>query len=270
MSVRLLACVLAASAVTAAACGDDQIELKTPTYTLSEGALKVELFETQLFGRSLHVIRARLPKDANFRVQASDEPKRLPELIPKGPSVVAVNGGFYDQEGRAMGLVLQDGRRIRDLRRGGGSGAVLFDADGFRVVHRTNVPDSGITQGLQSIDRVVDSGTSLVAENASTTRDARSAIATFDDGAAAIYVIFASPAEVDDANASERTFRLDEVSTRAGVSLRELSELLVAEGAAAALNLDGGWSTSFEARLGGRELRVLSFRPTINALVAVP
>jgi len=42
----------------------------------------------------------------------------------------------------------------------------------------------------------------------------------------------------------------------------------VAEGADAALNLDGGYSTSFEARLAGKELRVIAFRATINALFA--
>ncbi len=66
--------------------------------------------------------------------------------------------------------------------------------------------------------------------------------------------------------------KLTDVATTTGVSLGEFATLLAAEpkagglGMESALNLDGGFSTGFFARVGGDEIRVDPFRATINAV----
>ena len=237
---------------------------------LREGDLLVTLSLGSLGGRRLYVIRAELPRDARFEISPAERPQSLAGLVSPGPHV-ALNGGFYDEQGHAMGLVVENGVTIHPLRRRGGSGVLIHGAAGFRVVHRTRVPDRGVERAVQSIDRIVDQGRSLIGAGASPARDARSAVATFADGRARLYAVFAERAVARKrCHTSGCSFALSAASTSTGVTLGELADLLVAEGASAALNLDGGYSTSFDASLGGRSLRVAAFRATTAALIARP
>ena len=246
-----------------------QIALGTRRLTLEQVPLRVELFEARVGARPLYLIRTTLPRAASFHVLAAAQPTPLARIV--GDRVgVALNGGFYDESGRPMGLVMQDGREVSKLRRGG-SGVLTFGPRGFAVLHRSDPLPPGTTQALQSIDRIVSGARSVIGPRASPELDARSAVASFADGSARLYVVFAS--SVPSASACDAvgcTFRLDSASSSAGVSLAELADFLVADGADAGLNLDGGYSTSFEARLAGKRLRVIAFRATINALFAAP
>jgi hypothetical protein len=267
---RLLIAVVCGLLASSDSRASDTVALGTISLTLRENVLRVELVEARAGDRALLVIRAELPAEASFAVRAADMPVALPEIAGDG-SVVAINGGFYDPSGHAMGLVVENGRVVSPLRRGGGSGVLVHARTGFRVVHRDDVPNDGVLAAVQSIDRIVAGGQSLVGARASPARDARSAVATFRDGSARLYAVFAVDAVASKTcDAAGCSLSLSTASTSTGISLHELSMLMVAEGADAALNLDGGFSTSFEARLGGRRLRVAGFRPTINALIARP
>jgi hypothetical protein len=246
------------------------LELGTRVLELEQAPLRVELFETRAGARRLYLIRAWLPADALFQVLAAPSPTPLERIVGERAGV-ALNGGFYDEAGRAMGLVMQNAHEASKLRRGGGSGVLAFGPRGFSVVHRRDELPPGTTQAIQSIDRLVADARSLIGPRASPSLDARSAVATFADGSARMYVFFASQIPLVRAcDTSGCTFRLDAGSSSSGISLGELAEFLVAEGARSALNLDGGYSTSFEARLSGKRLRVIAFRATINALFAAP
>jgi hypothetical protein len=261
-----LACLLGLAAGRAEA----QVALGAPLLTLEQVPLRVELFEAHVGSRPLYLIRTALPRSAAFQVLAAERPTPLAKIVGERQGV-ATNGGFYDESGQAMGLVMQDGREVSKLRRGGGSGVLSFGPRGFAVLHRSDPMPPGMTQALQSIDRIVSGAKSVIGPRVSPELDARSAVATFSDGSARLYVVFASSASSASAcDTRGCSFRLDSSSSSAGVSLGELADFLVAEGADAALNLDGGYSTSFEARLGGKRLRVVAFRATINALFAAP
>lgn len=264
--VCLAVCLgLAASPVRA------EVALGAVLRTLEQAPLKAELLQARVGSRSLYLIRASLPRTASFQVLAAERPTPLARIVGDRAGV-ALNGGFYDESGRAMGLVVQDGRELSRLRKGGGgTGVLTFGPGGFAVVHRSDPLPPGTTQALQSIDRLVADAKSVIGPGVSPELDARSAVATFADGSARLYVVFASGLSAASAcDASGCTFRLDSTSSSSGLSLAELADFLVVEGAQAALNLDGGYSTSFEARLGGQRLRVIAFRATINALFAAP
>jgi hypothetical protein len=248
-----------------------QVALGPPVLTLEQAPLRVELFEARVGSRPLYLVRAVLPRSAAFRVLAAESPTPLARIVGERAGI-ALNGGFYDESGRAMGLVVQDGRELSKLRKsGGGSGVLTFGPGGFAVVPRSDPLPAGTTQALQSIDRIVAGAKSVIGPRVSPELDARSAVATLADGSARFYVAFASGASRASAcDASGCSFRLDSTSSSSGLSLAELADFLVAEGADAALNLDGGYSTSFEARLAGKQLRVIAFRATINALFAAP
>ncbi len=260
-----LVCLLALAPGSARA----QVVLGPAQLTLEQAPLRVELFEARAGSRPLYVIRAALPRAASFRILSAERPTPLARIVGERPGI-ALNGGFYDESGRAMGLVIQDGRELSKLRKsGGGSGVLTFGPQGFAVVHRNDPVPPGTTQALQSIDRIVAGARSVIGPRVSPELDARSAVATFADGSARLYVVFAeSRPRAAACDATGCTFRLDSTSSSSGISLAELADFLVAEGADAALNLDGGYSTSFEARLGGKRLRVVAFRATINALFA--
>src|SRR5688572_30313297 len=127
-----LVCLLALPARAGA-----QVALGTSLLRLEQVPLRVELFEARAGARPLYVIRTSLPRAAAFQVLAAERPTPLAKIV--GDRLgVALNGGFYDESGRAMGLVMQDGREVEKLRRGGGSGVLTFGPRGFAVVHRTD------------------------------------------------------------------------------------------------------------------------------------
>lgn len=189
--------------------------------------------------------------------------------IEPGRACAAINGGFYDLQG-AMGWVVHAGEEVAPLRATGGSGVLVIDADGTRIVHR-DAAGGRPREALQSIDRLVDGGRSVVGAGARPDADARSAVGLRGDGTMVLAVVFADAAVVrEDAGRVE----LGPASSTTGVSLAAWAELLarpVADGGlgvTTALNLDGGYSTSLVVRVGAVELDVVAHGATINALRA--
>ena len=264
---RTLGMALAIGVLACRPDGDHALALGEERFTLSAGEVPVAVRAARAGRRSLIVVRAEIPPTADFRVEPSERPRALASIVGRLEGV-AINGGFYDTEGRALDLVRSAGRTIRPLRQSGGSGVLVHDESGFRIVHRdADIPEAA-PNALQSIDRIVAEGRSLIGPNARPERDARSAVATFADGSARFYAIFSTEAIAREAcESTSCVFELDEASTTSGLSLAELADHLLSEGARAALNLDGGFSTSFEARGGGRHLQVIAHGATINALV---
>lgn len=186
-----------------------------------------------------------------------------------GGTCVAVNGGFYDGAG-AMGWVVHAGEVAAPSRPGGGSGVLLVDGAGPRIVH-SDATGGRPREALQSIDRLVDGGRSLVGPKARPESDARSAVALRGDGTVVLAVVFA-----EEAVAREQPGRVElgRASSSSGLSLAAWAELLarpVADGglgAATALNLDGGYSTSMAIHAVGVDLEVIAYAATINAVRA--
>ena len=124
---------------------------------------------------------------------------------------------------------------------------------------------------LQSIDRLVSAGKSVVRFRSGMRRDARSAVAVRADGSVLFVTAF-------DAQAAERRpdgiTALNEKSTTTGLTLAEFAGLLASPeksgglGAKTALNLDGGFSTSMVVQIGSTRRVLLPHRKTTNALTA--
>lgn len=183
---------------------------------------------------------------------------------------VAINGGFYDAD-KPMGLVVARGERKAPLRRGGGSGVFLVQSATPEIVHREDpLAKSTLDQAVQSIDRLVDSGEVLVRVRPGLPRDARSAVAIDYRGFVHLVAIVDDRALGMPVNGH---ISLGPETTSTGPTLWETAEFLARPtvagglGARAALNLDGGFSTALQARIGGREFSLAGYRGTINAVV---
>lgn len=212
------------------------------------------------------------------RVLPSERPRPLSEIVaaasPPQP-FAAIDGGFYDTQSRPMGLVRAGGADHAPITDEGGSGVFVVEADEPRIVHRDAYASrDAVSEALQSIDRLVGGGASLVSPEASDRRAARSAVAIDAAGAVHLVVAFADEAV---ARESETRIELGSQATRTGPTIRQLAELLLRPasdggvGAVDALGLDGGFSTSMTVKSQARSLSVVAYRATINGLlVAAP
>lgn len=190
----------------------------------------------------------------------------------------AINGGFYDDNEQPMGLVRHAGRTVHGRTRHGGSGFLVQTAGGARLLPASSLVPVDSTEGLQSIDRLVVDGRVVVGAGASPAPDARSAVFIDAHARVSLMALVADAAEVQASSSSpeDPTFwtsvRLGRRSSDTGCSLAECAALLALStdrgglGARQALNLDGGYSTSFQARVGTDTIRVDPHRATINAL----
>ena len=241
------------------------LRLSEPTGSLQHGDLAAQVIPWSRGDHAGRIVLARIAPAARADVLASEAPVPLQELLPSG-EMVAINGGFYDEDGAALGLLVSDGVLVNPLRAGGGSGVLLLSDDGPRILYRDRVGDlAGVTGALQSIDRLVSGGESLVSSGASPERDARSAVAVTEDHTLLFAVLFDEEAVGREAGAD---IYLNAKSSSTGVSLAEWADLLVQLGADTALNLDGGYSTSIHIQLDGTRLDVHPHGATINSLTA--
>ena len=212
--------------------------------------------------------------DRQMRVLPSARPRPLQEIVagvaPPQP-FAAINGGFYETDGEPMGLVRAGGRERHGLGERGGSGVFYVSGAVPHIVHRDAYPSSEGGDALQSIDRLVAGGRSVVSEAASDRRAARSAVAIDAEGALHLVVAFDERAVETE---SEALIQLGDQSGRTGPTIAQMAALLLRSrddggvGAQDALGLDGGFSTSLVVKSEARALTIVPFHATINALVA--
>lgn len=231
---------------------------------LEEGGLRLEEQRWTWGPVSGLAWRASTPLPGHASIASQGAVVDFQGLLPadSGPWA-AINGGFYDTEGRAMGLVVSGGQERSSFARGGGSGVFLMGPTGPRVVHR-DAWQPGPTEALQSIDRVVDAGQSLVKRREGPLA-ARSAVVVGKDR---LWLV--ALAEEDSVDRGPGGVRLDDTSGQ-GVSLGVWAEYLIRETAAVeALNLDGAVSTQLAVQAAGERFIVEGERGTINAVVLRP
>lgn len=241
-----------------------RVALQPETTLRSEGGL---LLEQQPWTHGdVHGVawRASVSLPGHPAISPSDGVVEFAALTPSddGPWA-AINGGFYDPSGKAMGLVVSGGVQRSALVRGGGSGVFLVGPVGPRVIHR-DAWEQGPQEALQSIDRLIDDGKVLVKK-----RDgplaARSAVAI---GRGRLWLI--ALAEDDSVVALPDGARLRHTAGH-GLSLGDFADyVLRTTGAAEALNLDGAVSTQLAVRTHEGVYRVRGELGTINAVVIRP
>lgn len=215
------------------------------------------------------------PARARLGVLPSAAPQPLARIArPLAGDFAAINGGFYDEKLLPMGLVVSAGAEHARLRRGGGSGVFFVNARGPGIAHRDEaLLRQPLNEAVQSIDRLVDESEVLVNARPDLPRDARSAVAI--DWRGRVHLVAAVDDRAIAAEVGGRT-QLGPESTTVGPTLWQLADFLARPvlegglGARYALNLDGGFSTALEVRLGGEQVSVAGYRGTINALYATP
>lgn len=222
--------------------------------------------------------RVRVPR-ASARVGVRAVPKLEPfdALLPSlGADSVwaAINGGFYedDPQGgyRPMGVVISKGRQAHDYKTRGGSGLLVVKDDEIKIIHKSLWPKkdkeikAAADEALQSIDRIVDEGKSLVGPKPDARYAARSAVALTDD---AVYLVAVA------ANASLYEleggggYRLRK-SSYLGLPLWAFAQYLVEHtGARQALNLDGAVSTQLVVQARDKRFELIGERGTMSAVV---
>lgn len=209
-------------------------------------------------------VNTALPLEVDVEVRAADAPVAFESLLPSDArSWAAINGGFYDTDGSPMGVVIADGVVQTPYTGRGGSGVFQVVDGAPAIVHRSAFDESA-TQAVQSIDRIVDGGQSLVtaAPGARSSIAARSAV-VIADGRLSLVAL----AEDYSIVGEEHDVQLTRTSGF-GLPLWAFAEYLVeALGATEALNLDGAVSTHLAASVGGQEFRVRGVRGTPNAVV---
>jgi len=157
------------------------------------------------------------------------------EFRERSKAVLVVNGGFFDESFRSMGLVVR-GRKTMTPLRNAAWGILAIEEKKARILHRNEWNPKGVTDALQVGPRLVVAGEIQKFKPATPAR--RSAVGLTPDGKIEIAI-------------AEKPILLEEW---AQVMKRDCPD---------ALNLDGGGSTQVSASVAGWVLNV-------DGLTAVP
>jgi uncharacterized protein YigE (DUF2233 family) len=198
--------------------------------------LTLAVGETQLFRFQLRRFRAEVV------VTGAERPLRATELRNERRAVLAVNGGFFDERGRPLGLRIAGGRTVLGLRPRVDWGVLLLRDGRASIVHsRDYVADPAVRDAIQVGPRILVDGRPTKLKPQSSRR---TAVAVDRDGRALTVAV-----------------------ARRSVSADELASALAALGFAQALLLDGGPSTQLSFELGDTSVEVWGGYPVPDGLV---
>ncbi len=244
---------------------EPELAFDTPRI-LAEGAgLKLVRQRWQLGEESGLAWRVSMPLDGSVRVVPSPRVEQFSQLLPsdEGPWA-AINGGFYTPDGKPMGVVIADGVLHSPFHRVGGSGVLQVSERGTEIVHHSAFSPN-VVQALQSIDRIVDGGRSLVNFRPDAPQAARSGVVV-KEGEVVLVLVAGEQSIVGQGDDIQL-----QLGSAYGMPLWAFSRYLIeAVGARSALNLDGGVSSQLAVQIGGRSIHVRAPRGTVNAVVLRP
>jgi uncharacterized protein YigE (DUF2233 family) len=175
----------------------------------------------------------------------------LDKVLERTHAELVVNGGFFDPEGKPVGLAVSDGAVISKLVKSLSGGVLVSDGARASVfaTESFSLADAGVTFAVQCRPRLVVDGQPNVKSDDGK-RAERTALCVRDDGrTVAVYVVRGS----DDGESP-------------GPSLFALAQHLTREGCAAALNLDGGPSTGAAYREGDRAVLLAPRNPVRHVI----
>jgi len=186
-----------------------------------------------------------------LRIEDAAMTTALDKVLTRSGAELVVNGGFFDPDGKPVGLVVSGGAvlsRLRTNLSGGvftsnGSRAELFASEGF------SLPD-GATFAVQCRPRLVVDGSANV-KGDDGKRAERTALCARDGGRTVDVVIVRGS---------------DDGESR-GPSLFAFARYLADSGCEAALNLDGGPSTGVAWR-EGEDVKLLAPRGQVRHVIA--
>jgi hypothetical protein len=218
--------------------------------------------------------RVSVPLPGAATVAATSEVVPLEQVVhpPASGPWAAINGGFYEERSgkmAPMGVVLSAGKVAQRYQRRGGSGVFAVVDDAPQIVHRDRWSELSARRpahALQSIDRIISAGASLVKPREGAGLAARSAVVVGDQR---LWLV----ALAADGSITERADGAIQLRATGwqGLPLWGFAQYLLATtDAREALNLDGAVSTQLIAQASGKTWRVLGERGTMNAIVLAP
>lgn len=204
--------------------------------------------------RETSVSVARLdPRQVRFSVgYAPDAPRSLTEWTRASGALVAINGGFFDEAGHSVALLVHDGQAIGASYRGRGgmfavspTGAVALRS----LADAPYEPAEPLAEALQGWPMLVTPEAGAVYDHEDGVRARRSALAIDRDGRV-LFIAVPAPA----------------------FTLRELAVWLVSSDleVSAAVNLDGGASTGLIVQSARAPVGIEPFVPLPIVLLALP
>ncbi|HEY8074443.1 MAG TPA: phosphodiester glycosidase family protein [Labilithrix sp.] len=159
----------------------------------------------------------------------------LDGVLERTGAELVVNGGFFDREGKPLGLAMSGGAQIAPLAKSLSGGVVTIDSERARLFATESfaMPE-GVRFAVQCRPRLVVSGAANVRSDDGK-RSERTALC-LKDGGRTLDVVVVRAADAGD---------------EAGPSLFALGRYLATHGCEDALNLDGGPSTGAAWRESG-------------------
>lgn len=254
--------------------GDGDVRFSQPVVLLKEGGVVLER-QLWTFGDFDGVAwRVRAPRATPIRVVPTNDLQKIEDLVssPSRGAWATINGGFYERwpngshPYRAMGVVQSQGKEHSPYRHRGGSGVLVVDAkeSSPQILHRDAYKKRGGDppwQALQSIDRIVSGGETLVKKREGAKMAARSAVALTEKEV--ILITLAARTSVREFDGGARLFK----TSFLGLPLWAFAAYVRdSTGAQEALNMDGAVSTQMMVRLDGEVFKLIGERGIINAV----
>lgn len=175
-----------------------------------------------------------------YRFSAALEPSRtdISSLAQQEKSLLAINANFFDTDGQALGLIIKNRKKLRELHRGGNllTGIFLVEDSKPKIVHRNNFSSSNVSLALQAGPRLIAGGKPLKLSSPNSS-SRRSGIALDKTGNVIIFI-------------TKVRFP--------GVSLSQIQALLMELEVQEALNFDGGSSSQLYLNIPGAKELVIS------------
>jgi len=223
-------------------------------WLLAAPGVETRRLRASVAGRETAISLVRLdPRQVRFRVgYAPEAPLPLASWAERAGAQVAINGGFFDADGRSVALLVHDGQFEGSSYVGQGGmfavspeGAVWLQS----LADQPFDPNVPLAQALQGWPMLVKPGLGASYRAEDDDRARRSALG-LDHGGRVVLVVAAAPA-----------FTLSEFSAWLAVADLELES---------AVNLDGGASSGLIVRSDSASERIEPFVPLPIVLLVLP
>jgi exopolysaccharide biosynthesis protein len=198
--------------------------------------MRLDVEPTSLFSGEILLLRSELKQLVPRVVPALQYGKKLAtaeELATKSQALVTINANFFDENGKALGLVVTNGTLQQPPHYGGAALTGVFQVNGgnsaaLSIVHRSAFNPRRVLEAFQAGPRLLASGQLLKVKDASSSRRAGLCLDTQDR-----LILFVT-------------------SGLFGATLNQLQKLLLDKrvNCHSALNLDGGGSAQLYFRGG--------------------
>lgn len=133
--------------------------LEFARYELGAGRYIIhpEVYLLRISPERFNIVAAVPP---GFTAKGSPVNSDIRSLVKSLPGIAGINANFFDEQGRALGLVVMGGEVKQPIHRGGRVLTGIFGMRGAKpfIVHREQFDPSGVTMAVQAGPRLIDGG----------------------------------------------------------------------------------------------------------------